>query len=64
MEEKNLQNKSEIIDSVRKKQKIEAENLNGYIKKKGLEFSIDTPANNELLDQIQEITARYIDEIR
>ena len=62
--QENLQNKSSMFYDVKKKQKTEVENLNGYIKKKGLKFSIDTPANNELLDQIQEITARYIDEIR
>jgi 2-dehydropantoate 2-reductase len=57
--EENLQNMSSMFHDVQNGRRTEVDNLNGYIARKGRELGIDTPANNELLLRIQEITASY-----
>jgi 2-dehydropantoate 2-reductase len=56
----NLQNKSSMFHDVKKQQRTEVDNLNGYIVRKGRKLGIETPANDELLLQIQQITDGYM----
>jgi 2-dehydropantoate 2-reductase len=56
----NLQNKSSMFHDVKKRQRTEVDNINGYVVRKGRELCIDTPGNNELLLRIQEITNSYM----
>lgn len=50
----NLENTSSMHRDVQSKKRTEIENLNGYVVRKGLEFGVDCPANEELSHRIFE----------
>ena len=52
----NLDNRSSMYHDLKRGRQTEVDSLNGYIVRKGQEFGIDTPANEELLLRIREIT--------
>jgi 2-dehydropantoate 2-reductase len=60
--QENSDNKSSMFRDVQNKQQTEIDQLNGYIVMKGNELGIETPANSELVSQIHEVTASYMDD--
>lgn len=54
----NLQNRSSMHYDVQRGRRTEVDSLNGYIVRKGEETGIDTPANQELLSRVREITSQ------
>lgn len=55
----NLDNRSSMYYDVLKGRRTEVDSLNGYVVRKGQELGIDTPANQELLSRILEITQQH-----
>jgi len=49
-------NKSSMLQDVMRKRPTEIQYLNGYVVRKGLEFGLGTPANQEICDRVEDLT--------
>lgn len=53
--QENRENRSSMYYDLQRRRRSEVESLNGYVVRKGREAGIETPANEDLLQQIESL---------